>query len=158
MNVTGRRTAEASTTGSMLLRWLDARITGPTSGMCSSPSNRIRNQVRINGFTTTAAIRYPRSGFFALRPARPCAPAGASPPEAEGSGGAGGPAGGSGAAGELDPGAGPDEASGAAGELDPGGGPGGLLGGAPAASLVGARGAWGLGPPIIAGGWLWWPR
>jgi hypothetical protein len=57
MNVTGRRTAEASSTGSMLLRWLDARITGPTWGMCSCPSRRIRNQVRISGFTTAAAVR-----------------------------------------------------------------------------------------------------
>src|SRR4029453_17130554 len=50
-------------TGSMLLRWFEARITGPSAGTCSLPSTRIRNQTRINGLTTAPAIRYPRSGF-----------------------------------------------------------------------------------------------
>jgi hypothetical protein len=56
MNATGRSTADASSTGSMLLRWLEARITGPVSGTCSWPSSRIRNQIRMIGFTTAAAI------------------------------------------------------------------------------------------------------
>ena len=48
----------------MLLRWFEARITGPSLGTLSPPSTRIRNQTRISGFTTAPAIRNPRSGFF----------------------------------------------------------------------------------------------
>ena len=48
----------------MLLRWFEARITGPSLGTLSPPSTRIRNQTRISGFTTAPAIRNPRSGSF----------------------------------------------------------------------------------------------
>ena len=94
MNATGRRNAEASSTGSMLLRWFEARMTGP-AGTWSPPSTRIRNQTRISGLTTAPAIRNPRSGFLpfrcpprvrgpAARPGPAAGAAGASPAGARG--------------------------------------------------------------------------
>jgi hypothetical protein len=64
MNATGRLNADASSTGSMLLRWFEARITGPRSGTCSPPSTLIRNHIRIKGLTTIPAMMKPRSGCF----------------------------------------------------------------------------------------------
>jgi hypothetical protein len=66
-------------------------------------------------------------------------------------GGAAGSPGSSEGSGEV---GGPGSVSGVAdGPIEAGG-----SGGAAGASLVGARGALWLGPPVISGGWLWRPR